>query len=80
MYDMKYDNIIDKISEKYHIDILDVHRKLLVALYNASCESKYPDTKTFEYFCNITMLNAYLEKKYPTLDLYSRAYASWALN
>jgi hypothetical protein len=80
MYDIDYDIIIDRISNKYHIDILDIHRKLLVSLYNMAVSSNYPDVKTFEHFCDVTLLNSYLERKYPTLNLYGRAYSPWALN
>ena len=80
MYEVDYNIIIDKVSDKYRINILDVHRKLLVLLYTVAVPPKHADLKTFETFCEVTMLNSYLEKKYPTLDIYSRAYSPWAKN
>lgn len=80
MYDVEYNIIIDRLSDKYHIDILEIHRKLLISLYNIATSANHPDTKTFEHFCNVTMLNSYLETKYPTLNLYNRAYSLCSQN
>lgn len=81
MYEIDYDIIMDKVSDKYHISILDAHRKMLVLLYQVAVSAtNSADTKTFEDFCEITMLHSYLEKKYPRMDLYDRAYSPWAKN
>ena len=80
MYEIEYDIIIDRLSNKYHIDILDIHRKMLISLYNLAVSTESPIVSSFEQFCDVTMLNSYLEKKYPTLELYGRAYSPWAQN
>lgn len=71
---------MDRLSEKYHLDILDIHKKILIQLYEMAVHSNFEGVKSFEYFCDVTMLNSYLERKYPTLNLYDRAYSPWSLN
>ena len=80
MYDIDYEIIMDKVCDKYHITIKDGHRKMLILLYQVAVAVTNADNKTFEDFCEVTMLNSYLERKYPTMNLYSRAYSPWAKN
>jgi hypothetical protein len=81
MYEIDYNIIMDKVSNKYHVDLLEIQRVLLITLFKAAQSSNtFVKSTNFEQFCEMTMLGSYLDLKYPKLGLYERAYSPWAQN
>lgn len=79
MYDFEYNMIIDKWSDRLSMEVSEKSRDALIHMFK-NVVLRLNDNVGFEIICERILTRAYLEMKYPGLNIFDSMYYEHNLN